>query len=222
MRERDEREYDECFRAAFAPVARTVYLIVHDKALAEDVTQEALYRLLRHWSSVSRYESPAGLGAARRDPDRRTRGPALRRAAREGTQPCLGLRSRPFRCPARGAPRRPGAGAHAASGGGPLLLGGPACRGDRAHAGGLRVDGEAASAAGRRASPCCWARVRRRWSAMSVEQRLRDGFGDAVAAYLPDAEPALVEVRRRRRGRGLVCRGRRRRARGRGPPSLSP
>src|SRR5688500_1935425 len=36
---------------------------------------------------------------------------------------------------------------------------------------------------------------------MSVEQRLRDGFGDAVAAYLPDAEPALVEVRRRRQNR---------------------
>jgi RNA polymerase sigma-70 factor (ECF subfamily) len=52
------REYDWYFRACFAPVARTVFLIVHDPVLAEDVTQEALYRMLRHWGTVSQYERP--------------------------------------------------------------------------------------------------------------------------------------------------------------------
>ena len=52
------REYDWYFRACFGPVSRTVYLIVRDRALAEDITQEALYRMLRHWGTVSRYEAP--------------------------------------------------------------------------------------------------------------------------------------------------------------------
>jgi RNA polymerase sigma factor (sigma-70 family) len=58
VRAGDQREYDACFRATFAPVARTVYLIVHDRALAEDVAQEAMYRLLRHWRRVSTYDLP--------------------------------------------------------------------------------------------------------------------------------------------------------------------
>jgi RNA polymerase sigma factor (sigma-70 family) len=52
------QEYDWYFRASFAPVCRTVFLIVHDRCLAEDITQEALYRMLRHWHTVSRYEAP--------------------------------------------------------------------------------------------------------------------------------------------------------------------
>jgi RNA polymerase sigma-70 factor (ECF subfamily) len=39
-------------------VSRTVYLIVRDRCLAEDITQEALYRMLRHWRTVSRYDAP--------------------------------------------------------------------------------------------------------------------------------------------------------------------
>lgn len=58
MRAAEQREYDWYFRACFAPVSRTVFLMVHDRALAEDVTQEALYRMLRHWRTVSGYERP--------------------------------------------------------------------------------------------------------------------------------------------------------------------
>lgn len=58
MRAVQEREYDWYFRACFAPVSRTVFLIVHDRAAAEDITQEALYRMLRHWRQVSAYERP--------------------------------------------------------------------------------------------------------------------------------------------------------------------
>ena len=58
MRAAEQREYDWYFRASFAPVCRTVFLIVHDRELAEDVTQEALYRMLTHWRIVSGYERP--------------------------------------------------------------------------------------------------------------------------------------------------------------------
>ena len=56
MRAAEEQEYDWYFRACFAPVSRTVFLMVHDRELAEDVTQEALYRMLRHWRAVSEYD----------------------------------------------------------------------------------------------------------------------------------------------------------------------
>lgn len=58
MRAAEQREYDWYFRASYAPVCRTVFLIVHDRELAEDVTQEALYRMLTHWRTVSGYERP--------------------------------------------------------------------------------------------------------------------------------------------------------------------
>ena len=58
MRATEQREYDWYFRACFPPVARTVFLMVHDRELAEDVTQEALYRMLTHWRTVSTYERP--------------------------------------------------------------------------------------------------------------------------------------------------------------------
>jgi len=58
MRARDAKEYDWYFRAIFAPVSRTVFLMVHDRELAEDITQEALFRMLKHWRTVSTYERP--------------------------------------------------------------------------------------------------------------------------------------------------------------------
>jgi RNA polymerase sigma-70 factor (ECF subfamily) len=58
MRAVEQREYDWYFRACFPPVSRTVFLMVHDRELAEDITQEALYRMLRHWRTVSEYERP--------------------------------------------------------------------------------------------------------------------------------------------------------------------
>ncbi|WP_432478961.1 RNA polymerase sigma factor [Nocardioides sp. GXQ0305] len=54
----ERQGYDGFFRACYLPVVRTVFLIVHDRALAEDVAQEAFYRLLKHWRSVSTYELP--------------------------------------------------------------------------------------------------------------------------------------------------------------------
>lgn len=55
---RDDAEYDLLFSVEFAPVMRTVYLIVHDLDRAEDITQDAFVQLLRHWRKVSRYDRP--------------------------------------------------------------------------------------------------------------------------------------------------------------------
>jgi len=53
-----DEEYTWFYRAEYAAVARTVYLILHDRQRAEDVAQEAFVRLLEHWRKISRYERP--------------------------------------------------------------------------------------------------------------------------------------------------------------------
>jgi RNA polymerase sigma-70 factor (ECF subfamily) len=57
MRQRDEA-FEAFFMAEHRPVLRTVTLILGDRQAAEDVTQEAFYRLLVHWRKVSTYERP--------------------------------------------------------------------------------------------------------------------------------------------------------------------
>lgn len=51
-------EYAWLFRAEFASVARTVFLIVHDRGRAEDIAQEAFLKMLQNWRVVSGYERP--------------------------------------------------------------------------------------------------------------------------------------------------------------------
>ena len=50
--------FDEIFVAEFTAVERTVFLIVHDREVAKEVTQDAFVALLRAWRKVSRYERP--------------------------------------------------------------------------------------------------------------------------------------------------------------------
>lgn len=50
--------FDEVFVAEFTSVERTVFLIVHDREVAKEVTQDAFVALLRAWWKVSRYERP--------------------------------------------------------------------------------------------------------------------------------------------------------------------
>jgi RNA polymerase sigma factor (sigma-70 family) len=57
MKQRDEA-FEGFFLAEHTPVLRTVWLILGDRQAAEDVTQEAFYRLLVHWRKVSSYERP--------------------------------------------------------------------------------------------------------------------------------------------------------------------
>ncbi len=50
--------YELLFRREFAMVARTVFLIVHDRGRAEEIAQDAFVKLLQRWATVSSYERP--------------------------------------------------------------------------------------------------------------------------------------------------------------------
>lgn len=50
--------FDDLFAAQFAPVTRTIYFVLRDWSRAEEITQEAFVKLLKHWRKVSRYERP--------------------------------------------------------------------------------------------------------------------------------------------------------------------
>ncbi len=51
-------EYAAFFRAEFAAVTRTAYLVLHDPDAAEDVAQDAFTQLHLHWAKISTYERP--------------------------------------------------------------------------------------------------------------------------------------------------------------------
>jgi RNA polymerase sigma-70 factor (sigma-E family) len=53
-----EAEFSWIFNEEFASVARTAYLILHDRTAAEDVAQEAFTRLFVNWAKISKYERP--------------------------------------------------------------------------------------------------------------------------------------------------------------------
>jgi RNA polymerase sigma factor (sigma-70 family) len=53
-----EEEFAWLFRAEFTSVARTVFLIVHDRGRAEDIAQDAFMKALQNWRTVSGYERP--------------------------------------------------------------------------------------------------------------------------------------------------------------------
>ena len=58
MRSDERRDFEAVFRGTFASVMRTVYLVVHDPGVAEDVTQDAFLKLLQKWSTVADYDRP--------------------------------------------------------------------------------------------------------------------------------------------------------------------
>jgi RNA polymerase sigma factor (sigma-70 family) len=51
-------EYADFFRAEFAAVTRTAYLVVHDRDSAEDISQDAFTQLHLHWAKISGYDRP--------------------------------------------------------------------------------------------------------------------------------------------------------------------
>ena len=69
-------EFRALFEAAYGPVVRTVWLVVRDRALAEEVAQDAFVELYRHWGSVRHYDRP----------DLWVRRVAIRRAQREAAR----------------------------------------------------------------------------------------------------------------------------------------
>jgi RNA polymerase sigma-70 factor (ECF subfamily) len=54
----DDAAFARFFRDQFAAVTRAVYLICHDRQVAEDVAQDAFTQLHVHWRKVSGYERP--------------------------------------------------------------------------------------------------------------------------------------------------------------------
>lgn len=53
-----ELDYTAFFRAEFAPVLRTVALMLRDQGRAEETTQDAFIQLLHNWPRISRYDRP--------------------------------------------------------------------------------------------------------------------------------------------------------------------
>ena len=51
-------DYATFFRAEFAAVTRTAYLVLHDRDAAEDVAQDAFTQLHLHWAKISTYDRP--------------------------------------------------------------------------------------------------------------------------------------------------------------------
>jgi RNA polymerase sigma factor (sigma-70 family) len=51
-------DYAAFFRAEFAAVTRTAYLVLHDRDAAEDVAQDAFTQLHLNWAKISGYERP--------------------------------------------------------------------------------------------------------------------------------------------------------------------
>lgn len=51
-------EFAWLFRTEYEAVVRTVYLILHDRERARDITQDAFIELLTRWKKISRYERP--------------------------------------------------------------------------------------------------------------------------------------------------------------------
>lgn len=58
MRAEDRPDYEWVFRASFTSITRTVFLIVHNREAAEEITQEAFIRLLQRWDAVAGYDHP--------------------------------------------------------------------------------------------------------------------------------------------------------------------
>lgn len=58
MRDGERVEFEWVFRSAYPSVLRTVYLILHDRGRAEEITQDAFLRLCERWRGVVRIDHP--------------------------------------------------------------------------------------------------------------------------------------------------------------------
>jgi len=95
-----ESDFTAFFRAEYARTVRTVCLVLHDQARAEEITQDAFVQLLRCWEKVSGYEQPAAWAWVRRVAIRM----AVRSAKRETMRSLLEWRSRAVEEPAEDLP----------------------------------------------------------------------------------------------------------------------
>ena len=54
----DDAAFSAFFGAEYARITRTVFLVLHDRGHAEEITQDAFMQLLDRWATVSEYEQP--------------------------------------------------------------------------------------------------------------------------------------------------------------------
>jgi RNA polymerase sigma factor (sigma-70 family) len=91
-------EFAELFAAAYPQVVRTVWFVIHDRAAAEEVAQDAFTELFRDWARLRDFDRPdlwvrrVAIRKAQREASRRTRRVVLEHAASNGTLIEDGLR----------------------------------------------------------------------------------------------------------------------------------
>ena len=85
--ERLHGEFCELFAATYPQVVRTVWFVVHDRDMAEEITQDAFTELYRGWSRLRTYDRPdlwvrrVAIRRAQREASRRARRTVLEQAA---------------------------------------------------------------------------------------------------------------------------------------------
>jgi RNA polymerase sigma-70 factor (ECF subfamily) len=82
-----DEEFAELFAAAYPQVARMVWFVIHDRAAAEEVAQDAFTELYRDWSRLRDFDRPdlwvrrVAIRKAQREASRRTRRVVLEQTA---------------------------------------------------------------------------------------------------------------------------------------------
>jgi RNA polymerase sigma factor (sigma-70 family) len=82
--------FAELFAATYPQIVRTVWFVIHDRAAAEEVAQDAFTELFRAWSRLRDFDRPdlwvrrVAIRKAQREATRRTRRAMLEQAATTG------------------------------------------------------------------------------------------------------------------------------------------
>ena len=82
-----DEEFAELFAVTYAQVVRTVWFVIHDRAAAEEVAQDAFTELFRDWSRLRDFDRPdlwvrrVAIRKAQREASRRRMRVQLERAA---------------------------------------------------------------------------------------------------------------------------------------------
>ena len=58
MRDAARVEFERVFRSTYPSVLRTVFVVLHDRGRAEEVTQDAFLRLYERWQGIVRIDHP--------------------------------------------------------------------------------------------------------------------------------------------------------------------
>lgn len=80
-------EFCDLFAATYPQVVRTVWFVVHDRSVAEEIAQDAFTELYRDWSRLRTYDRPdlwvrrVAIRRAQRESSRRARGVVLEQTA---------------------------------------------------------------------------------------------------------------------------------------------